>query len=96
MEKVKTELIIKLECCLGMGEVHVYECNQMIVDPYAIKGIGNFWKHYTLKDSFFVALPLLCGLQSFEDLNLPAIEHKSIPNPYFYVKKTVKNGIIGP
>ena len=62
------------------------------MDPSEVK--DNFWRHYTLKDSFIIALPLLQGLVSFEDLNLPNFPNKNISSLFFYVKKSAKNGII--
>ena len=77
---------IQVECIYGEGIVNMYECNSIMVDPSLIDH-DEFFKNCTYKKSVIVALPLLEGYSSYEDLNLSGFDVYSIPNPCFCIGK---------
>ena len=52
-EKLKKEI----DCHHDKGKVHLYECNEALVDPFHFE--ENLWNHYDLVDSYMIWLPIL-------------------------------------
>ena len=64
------------------GTIFFYECNSILVDP---DRHSELLDNYEFVREILLVLPIIKGLSSLSDLNLPLFKNEVLPNPMFAV-----------
>ena len=77
------QLVISAPCQYKeQGTILFYECNNILVDP---DRHSELLDNYEFVREILLVLPIIKGLSSLSDLNLPLFDQQILPNPMFSV-----------
>ena len=80
------QLVISAPCQYKeQGTILFYECNNILVDP---DRHSELLDNYEFVREILLVLPIIKGLSSLSDLNLPLFKNEVLPNPMFTVRLT--------